>query len=58
MQRLCVHCICRVFLRRSDIDNMQKSRVRRSYPPTFSVELLFELWEGETRSEDGFELVD
>ena len=34
---------------------MQKSRVRRSYPPTLSVELLFELWEGETRS---VELVD
>lgn len=48
----------RLFLKRSEIDNMQKSRVRRSYPPTLSVELLFQLWEGETRSEDGFELVD
>ena len=50
--------ICRLFLRRSDIDNMQKSRVRRSYPPTFSVELLFEQWGREARGEDGFELVD
>jgi PTEN phosphatase family protein len=33
----------RLFLKRSEIDNMQKSRVRRSYPPTLSVELLFEL---------------
>lgn len=31
---------------------MQKSRVRRSYPPTFAVELAFQEWEQQT------ELVD
>ena len=43
-------CYFRLFLKRSDIDNMQKSHVWRSYPPTFSIELLFELWEGEAHA--------
>lgn len=33
---------CRLFLERSVLDNLQKSRVRRSYPANFAVELLFE----------------
>lgn len=32
----------RLFLERSVLDNLQKSRVRRSYPANFAVELLFE----------------
>ena len=46
---------------RSDLDNMQKSRIRRSYPLTFSVELLFEPWAENSQSAfytNGFELVD
>lgn len=34
----------RLFLRRADLDNMQKSRLRRIYPPSFSIEMLFEQW--------------
>ena len=49
----------RLFLKRGDLDNLQKSRVRRSYPPSFSVELQFEQWtEGAGAGEDRYELVD
>ena len=54
------HC-CRLLLRRADIDNMQKSRVRRIYPPSFSIEMLFEQWTEDPhsdREEGEFELVD
>lgn len=34
----------RLILNRGDLDNMQKCRMRRSYPPSFSIELWFEPW--------------
>jgi len=35
-------CNCRLYLERDELDNLQKSKIKRSYPINFAVELQFE----------------
>ena len=35
-------CNCRLYLERDELDNLQKSKIKRSYPIHFAVELQFE----------------
>ena len=38
----CAYLEYRLFLKRNELDNLQKSKIRRLYPIQFSVEINFE----------------
>ena len=39
---VCVYIFYRLFLKRNELDNLQKSKIRRLYPIQFSIEINFE----------------
>lgn len=52
---------CRLYLERDELDNLQKSKIKRSYPLKFAIKLQFKpYFDSHTvfHSSEAYELVD